>query len=67
MLEKPLVRPEEEYLSNASINNSSKIRKMGVGQISKSLHRHERQERDKAITSMINSSLKGPELLLSRD
>jgi hypothetical protein len=67
--DKPAPRPEEEHLSNASIiniNNSSKVKKPTAVQASKSLHRHDRSERDRVISSMINSS-KGTELTLSRD
>jgi hypothetical protein len=49
------------------MNNNSKIRKGNGVQISKSLQRHERSERDRVITSLINSSSKKQELILSRE
>lgn len=47
--------------------NSSKIRKANAANISKSLYKHDRSERDRAITSMINAASKAQELTLSRD
>lgn len=65
--DKPPPNNAEEHLSNASINNTSKIKRHNAVQPSKSLQRHERTERERIVSSMLSSSSKGQELTLGRE